>query len=285
MNKLILYPHGGSGNHGCEAIVRSTIDIMSQAMPNSFDEKILFSTRKHEDEKAELDKVCKVMNEYEPLKSKFSLDYIWGTVKTKLLGDKDYFDHYSYRNIFNNADKNTLALSIGGDNYCYGPPGLIYLINRYLRKKGTNTLLWGCSIEPKAMDEEMVSDLKQYKFVYARETITYNALLDKGVEGARLCPDPAFLLEKEEVELPEGFQEGNTIGINLSPLIMSYEENEGAAFANYKELIKYLIKETNHQVALIPHVVWDHNDDRAPLRKLYNEFKDSGRICFSFRRR
>lgn len=25
--KLVLYPHGGSGNHGCEAIVRSTCKI------------------------------------------------------------------------------------------------------------------------------------------------------------------------------------------------------------------------------------------------------------------
>ena len=32
-------------------------------------------------------------------------------------------------------------------------------------------------------------------------------------------------------------------------------------------------------VALIPHVVWSHNDDRKPLGHLYNLFKDSGRVC------
>ena len=25
MNKIYMYAHGGSGNHGCEAIVRSTL--------------------------------------------------------------------------------------------------------------------------------------------------------------------------------------------------------------------------------------------------------------------
>ena len=32
------------------------------------------------------------------------------------------------------------------------------------------------------------------------------------------------------------------------------------------------------QIALIPHVVWNHNDDRIPLTKLYNQFKDTGRV-------
>ena len=33
MNKIIMYPHGGSYNHGCEAIVRTTLDIMDKAIP------------------------------------------------------------------------------------------------------------------------------------------------------------------------------------------------------------------------------------------------------------
>ena len=32
------------------------------------------------------------------------------------------------------------------------------------------------------------------------------------------------------------------------------------------------------QVALIPHVVWSHNDDRKPLSQLYEMFKDTGRV-------
>lgn len=275
-----MYPHGGSNNHGCEAIVRSTIEIMDQAIPETIKSKILFSSRTQEDTHVKLENICEVKSDTQPLKSKFSTDYFIGVIKRKLFGDVDYFDRHAYRELFSSADENTLAISIGGDNYCYGRPGFIYFMNTYVRKKGAKTILWGCSIEPSAMDEEMVNDLKDYKFIFARETITYNALLEKGLDNARLCPDPAFLLKTEEFALPNGFQEGNTIGINLSPMIMSYEKNKGAAFDNYTTLVEYLINETEYQVALIPHVVWDHNDDRIPLLRLYEKYKDSDRVVF-----
>lgn len=46
---------------------------------------------------------------------------------------------------------------------------------------------------------------------------------------------------------------------------------------NYVNLIQYIIDETDMQVALIPHVVWSHNDDRKPLIQLYDMFKDTCR--------
>ena len=41
----ILYFHGGSGNHGCEAIVRTIIET------NNLDNVLLYSYRPFEDEK------------------------------------------------------------------------------------------------------------------------------------------------------------------------------------------------------------------------------------------
>mgnify|MGYP003219286310 CR=1 FL=1 len=55
MGRLIMYPHGGSGNHGCEAIIRGTLKIL-----NFFDEKYLFSSSVEEDEQWEIDKICKI---------------------------------------------------------------------------------------------------------------------------------------------------------------------------------------------------------------------------------
>lgn len=279
MNNLIMYPHGGSYNHGCEAIVRTTVDIMSEVVPTLNDDKVLISMRPNEDIEFGINKVCKVLPQTVAI-NRFSKIHLKGVIKYYLLGDKEYYDRLAFRNVFENSDKNTLALSIGGDNYCYGRPGDIYFINKHVRKNNAKTILWGCSIEPSAMDEEMIADLKNYEFVFARESLTYNALLKNGVTGARLCPDPAFLLKTEAVELPEGFQENNTIGINLSPMIMSYESNEGSAFANYTQLIEYIIANTNYQIALIPHVMWNHNDDRIPLSNLYDKFKDTQRVIF-----
>ena len=47
--KLLLYPHGGSGNHGCEAIVRSTLKMIPTAT--------LFSSNPDEDKRYGLDAI------------------------------------------------------------------------------------------------------------------------------------------------------------------------------------------------------------------------------------
>lgn len=279
MKNIIMYPHGGSYNHGCEAIVKTTVAIMEEAIPKIGNNKTLFSMQPGQDLEFKTDDICNVLPDKKPIQS-FSAAYVYGLLKRRILGDKEFFDRFAYRETFSKANKETLALSIGGDNYCYGSPRDIYFINKHVRKKGTKTVLWGCSIEPSAMDEEMIADLKEYAYIFARETITFNTLKEKGLTNARLCPDPAFLLKPKKVNLPEGFKEDNTIGINLSPMIMSYEKNQGAAFENYCQLISYLIDETDYQIALIPHVMWDHNDDRIPLSKLYNKFKDSKRVIF-----
>ncbi|WP_010517342.1 polysaccharide pyruvyl transferase family protein [Croceivirga radicis] len=280
MKKILMYPHGGSYNHGCEAIVKTTAHVMESVFNiEDKNKKILISKRPHEDLEFGVQENCTVLPETTNL-NKLSFDYLKGFIRFRLLGDKTYFDRYAYKNIIENSDKDTLAVSIGGDNYCYGAPKDIYFMNSNIRPKGAYNILWGCSIEPSAIDEGMKADLKQYKWIFARETLTFEALKKNGVNNVKLCPDPAFLLEPQETDLPKGFQEGNTIGINLSPMIMSYEKNDGMAYKNYENLVDYLLESTSYQIALIPHVMWDHNDDRIPLKKLYDKYKGTGRVIF-----
>ena len=49
-SNFILYHHGGSGNHGCEAIVRSVVKILGKNVD-------LISFRPEEDWKFELNKI------------------------------------------------------------------------------------------------------------------------------------------------------------------------------------------------------------------------------------
>ena len=81
-----------------------------------------------------------------------------------------------------------------------------------------------------------------------------------------------------ELPLPEGWKEGNTIGINASPLIMQCAKDGSVAYEAYRCLIKHILNTTDAAVALIPHVVIANNDDRIPLRNLYEEFVSSGRV-------
>ena len=269
--KLILYPHGGSGNHGCEAIVRATAKIMAN---HHF---TLFSSRKEEDQKYGLDKVCCIESEHSPL-SRLSIRYWKAFFQTKFRKDKDAYDKALFQSIFQESKNCDYALSIGGDNYCYGVPHFIYIINQQLRKQGVKTFLWGCSVEPDAIKGDMLEDLKGYTHIFARESITFEAMKEKGINHVSLFPDPAFQLNRIDLPLPNGFVETNTIGINVSPMIIGYEKSQGMTLKNYTTLIQYLIDHTDMQIALIPHVVWGQNDDRKPLMEIYNHFKESNRI-------
>ena len=269
--KILLFPHGGSGNHGCEAIVRSTAKIIKESTLT------LFSSCTEEDHKYGLSEVCSVQKEKQSI-SRFSFFYWKAFFLHRLFKDKDAFDRIIFRPIFTEAKECRYALSIGGDNYCYGVPRFIYIINQQLRKQGTKTILWGCSVEPDAIQGEMLEDLKGYTHIFARESITYQAMKDKGITQVSLFPDPAFQLNRIDLPLPNGFVEKNTIGINVSPMIIGYEKNQGMTLKNYMTLIQYLIDHTDMQIALIPHVVWNHNDDRIPLSQLYKQFKDTGRV-------
>lgn len=268
---LLLYPHGGSGNHGCEAIVRSTLKITGA-------NAILYSNAVEEDEKYQLNKLCTLKDAQQPISRK-SVLYWKALFQNKVLGVKDAYDVVAFNPIFERSSWADFAFSIGGDNYCYGVPTFIYLINKELRKRNVKTILWGCSVEPDAIQGEMLEDLKGYTHIFARESLTYEAMKAKGIEQVSLFPDPAFLLERKDLPLPEGFQEGNTVGINVSPMVIGLEKEKGVTLQNYIELMKYIIKNTDMQIALIPHVVWSHNDDRIPLQLLYNQFKDTGRVC------
>ena len=225
-----------------------------------------------------MNKLCTLKDAQQPI-SRNSVLYWKALFQNKVLGVKDAYDVVAFNPIFERSSWADFAFSIGGDNYCYGVPTFIYLINKELRKRNVKTILWGCSVEPDAIQGEMLEDLKGYTHIFARESLTYEAMKAKGIEQVSLFPDPAFLLERKDLPLPEGFQEGNTVGINVSPMVIGLEKEKGVTLQNYIELMKYIIKNTDMQIALIPHVVWSHNDDRIPLQLLYNQFKDTGRVC------
>ena len=170
-------------------------------------------------------------------------------------------------------------MSIGGDNYCYSKNDTLRFIKNHaaIHKNGVKTVLWGCSVEPGLIDKKMRRDLSRYDLITARESITYEAL--KPINpNIVLAPDPAFTLKREKGNFPNGLGEKPYIGINVSPLIQRREMVENITMENYRALIQHILSQTDRDIALIPHVVWNGNDDRTPLGQLYDEFRDSGRV-------
>ena len=270
MKNCFLYSHGGSGNHGCEAIVRGTQKIIGR------DNMMVYSLNKEEDKLYGLDKVVN-LGDLRLDYSRFNIKRIIASLKIKLFKDSSYAEKIPFDHLFNEHGANDIAISIGGDNYCYSGYETYEILNRKFNKNGTKTVLWGCSVEPKFIDEKMAEDLGRYSLITTRESISYEAV-KKVNKNIKLIPDPAFQLEKIELPLPEGFELNNTIGINMSPMIMSYETSDGSAMKNYENLIQHIIDTTDMQIALIPHVIWQQNDDRKPLKVLYDKFKDTNRV-------
>lgn len=274
MKKFYFYMHGGSGNRGCEAIVRSTFKILDK-----FDaEKILLSHEVEEDKEVGLNEICSL----EQGKNNKNYNVLITTVSRALYRAfrSQHLNYFLYHESFN--EKNylkTLAFSIGGDNYCYkGSPELLGLFNKKVKKDNGLSVLWGCSIEPSYLDRVVIKDLKRYDLITARESITYNALKQANVENVRLYPDPAFVLDKQECELPTVFLENNTIGINLSPHAMKYSVSGNMAKENYMNLIQWILDNSDMNVLLIPHVEKGKNSDINAMKTLFESFKDTERV-------
>ena len=266
-----FYAHAGSGNHGCEAIVRTSAALLDHPI-------ILHSVRPEQDRQYGLDEVVSAthQDQDDPLK-KYSFPWFFSRIQTKLTGQITREIYHRRQAMLDKAKPGDIWFSIGGDNYCYAGTELLAATNRNLRKKGAKTILWGCSVEPSLLEQpDIARDIAGYDLITARETISYEAL-KKVNPSTVLVADPAFTLERKDLPLPVGWIEGNTIGINASPLILQSGDSTLVMDA-YKVLIQKILDTTDCAVALIPHVVCSGNDDRKPLGILYEEFKDTGRV-------
>lgn len=268
--EIVLYGNGGSGNHGCEAIVRGTFSLLQKPLH-------IASEAIDEDLKYGLDKCGNIYNAKSNSISK--IQFIKAYAKLKLAGNYTEMDCLPYVESIKKIGKKTeLALSVGGDNYCYSNQLFYACLNRLYRKQGIKTVLWGCSIEPEVMQNKQVAlDLKSYNLIVAREQITYQALQQIGAKVIQ-APDPAFYMQPEKCKVDSRFLDGNVIGINISPMIIDNEKNDGVTYKNYKKLLSFILENTDMTIALIPHVVWKHNDDRKVLNKLYDEYQHNQRI-------
>lgn len=264
MTDYFIYNHGGSANHGCEALVRTVLNLFQDQGRIT-----LLSESPQQDLRYGIDRLAAL----EPAAiawSKASLSF-WDaylTLKTK----KDYFkmDVLPYRKPIRRLTSSMVELSVGGDVYCYEDYRKFILLHRAIAERGCRSVLLGCSLEEALFsDPEFVADMKQYTYISARESLTYGMLQKAGLTNIGLTPDSAFTLQAENLPLPAGLLEGNTVGINLSPLVVRKESEPGIVMENFVRLIQYILDNTSCNVALIPHVVWCDNDDRTVLKQLY----------------
>lgn len=278
MLNFLLYHHGESTNHGCEAIIRTASMILSQHEPAYFyvagkspsnDEQYLL-----EHKNIEFGKDYRLFS--------FSPDAI--SLIDSAFGR--FFQAVPFLGCQMKATvlvarKADAVISIGGDNYSYGRSAFLSLVDRKLRNYCNISVLLGCSIDKEHLDPKRdqykIENLRSFTLITARESLTYDNLQRLGFRNVKLYPDSAFTLPCDK-NIPVLFNGSKTVGINIGPLIQNYESKDCPVLLCYSVLIQFLLKRTDFSIALIPHVVAEKSDDRVPLQMLYDKFRSSGRV-------
>ncbi len=273
--KYAFYSHGGSQNHGCEAIVKTLSSMIKKEKSDSYIK--LYSFKEAEDKKADFDFIDEI-EEFNysvyPKNLSFSdkLKLSFYRKSSQKKADEFYYK-ISCRNP--SLKENDIYISVGGDNYCYGDGHTAKAMNSTLHSLGKKTVLWGCSVGEEDMTPSKIEDLKSFDLIVARESFSYNALIKNGIDkNTVLYPDSAFLLPVDE-KMNEKFEvKPHTVGINISSFIYpdSAGENNLAKRAVYS-LIRYILAETELNILLIPHVTRNNAYDCTTLGKIYDNFK------------
>lgn len=272
MNNYIFYAHAGSGNHGCEAIVRASSQILQNKIK-------LFSANPDQDKQYGLEEVvASIEKEEDKHLTKFSLPWLLSRTQTKLTKSIDKEIYYRKKQVFAQVRQGDIWFSIGGDNYCYPGTDVLSAERNIIQSRGGKAVLWGCSIEPKLLEnKELAKDLAAYDLITARESLSYKALKEVN-SNTVLVSDPAFTLSSIKLSLPAGWMKNNMVGINVSPLVMESASSNSIVLNAYRYLIEKIICDTGLGIALIPHVVWENNNDLDPLRLLYKEYQETGKV-------
>lgn len=268
--KYFLFNHEGSKNHGCEAIVRGSMNIIENSDEKA--EFVLSSNNPSDDE---------IINNITVKSAKTrdltKVEKLIAAVDLKINNSETYALQKMYSPIVSDAEDCDICLSVGGDTYCYGDNHGIQVLTRELKKRGKKTVLWGASIGAEDLSERKLESLRDFDAIFTREPITYELLKENGAnDNIYLFSDPAFCMERVEVEPIDGFTRENTLGFNISPLVASGDPRKKEISEDF---LKFIFENTTMKVLLVPHVVEENNNDYDFMKPIFEKFEHTGRIA------
>lgn len=267
--KYFLFNHAGSKNHGCEALVRGTVNIIENSDGNAE-----FALSSYD---AQADNIDGVEVKQSATRELTFPEKIIAALDLRINKSEEYALEKMYSTVVADASECDVCLSVGGDTYCYGNNHGIQVLTKELKKAGKKVILWGASIGKEDLTEEKLKSLGDFDAIFAREPITFELLKEANAnDKIFLFSDPAFCMERASVEMPEGFTRENTLGFNISPLIAKSNPKTLEIAENF---IDFIFENTTLKVLLVPHVVEDNNNDYEFMKPVYEKFSETGRIA------
>ena len=268
--KYFLFNHEGSKNHGCEAIVRGSMNIIENS-----DEKAEFVLSSYNPSDDEI--LNNITVKAAKTRALTKVEKLIAAVDLKINNSETYALQKMYTPIVSDAEDCDVCLSVGGDTYCYGDNHGIQVLTRELKKRGKKTVLWGASIGAEDLSERKLESLRDFDAIFTREPITYELLKENGAnENIYLFSDPAFCMERVEVEPIDGFTRENTLGFNISPLVASGDPRKKEIAEDF---LRFVFENTTMKVLLVPHVVEENNNDYDFMKPIFEKFEHTGRIA------
>jgi len=185
------------------------------------------------------------------------------------------------------------VLSVGGDNYSldYLLPSLLMGVNRCAMDLGTPVVLWGASVGPFERELHFLPVIRRHlgrmTLIAARESATVEYLTKLGLGDKVIqAADPAFGLAPEHVSTvafwPQDRGEG-VLGFNASPLLLRYHPSSKSQSTWLDEVagfIRYSVVSRKLGVLLVPHVIphngIEKNNDAAFLGHLLERLGNLG---------
>ena len=268
--KYFLFNHEGSKNHGCEAIVRGSMNIIENS-----DEKAEFVLSSYNPSDDEI--LNNITVKAAKTRDLTKIEKLIAAVDLKINNSEIYALQKMYSPIVSDAEDCDVCLSVGGDTYCYGDNHGIQVLTRELKKRGKKTVLWGASIGAEDLSERKLESLRDFDAIFTREPITYELLKENGAnDNIYLFSDPAFCMERVEVEPIDGFTRENTLGFNISPLVASGDPRKKEIAEDF---LRFVFENTTMKVLLVPHVVEENNNDYDFMKPIFEKFEHTGRIA------
>jgi len=278
--KKYFFPfHLGSGNRGCEGILRGTMSIMqlpasaTYALNNSISDYLF-------DKKIGLDKIVILLNPQPNKSSQRAFYFILRVLRKIRLCKTVLLEHYLLNWSWPKLDENSIVFITGGDLYTYESMiERLILITAKVMNSRSRTVLFGCSIDEKLLSKRVVKNLCSYSAICVRESLSEEVLKNVGITSPiYLFPDPAFVLLPDECELPLEFFNRQMVGINISNYTNMGFEIKTRFMKNIVNTIEYILNKTDMGVCLMPHVFWPDQDDRVLLRQVKKYFANNEKV-------
>lgn len=279
---IYLTGQNNFGNRGCEALVRSTVTVLTEALGPI---KVLVPSLDPVRDQAQWpDSAASGVS--------FVKAFPMTTLYSKWAGASQRWAwlHALARpkpslqpELLEDLKRSDILLSIGGDNYSldYGLASLYYFVGvaETAMRMGKPAVLWGASVGPFSKqpiaERRMAEHLRKLTLVTVRESRSIEYLKGIGVSD-NVVPviDSAFAMTPEAIDTSAWWPTvpgDGVLGLNIGALIDDMRRQNGnadGAVGAAADFVRQLLAETTISILLVPHVAplngatkWNNDED------------------------